>query len=66
MLDYSLRTFKYSWRGWNNQGLPGVLQLFKLCAAAVSSRFLYKLEKKKNHPPCYFIFLVLPHYFPPH
>lgn len=36
---------KYSWSDWNNQAPPGVLQLFKLCAAVSSSRFLYKLKK---------------------
>lgn len=31
-----------------NKHLPGVLQLFKLCAAAVSSRFLYKWKKSPS------------------
>lgn len=33
-----------------NKHLPGVLQLFKLCAAAVSSGFLYKWKKSPSFP----------------
>lgn len=38
-----------------NKHLPGVLQLFKVCAAAASSGFLYKWKKSPSFP-----------FFPPH
>lgn len=39
---------KYSLKGENIQAPPGVLQLFKLCAAVVLSRFLYKWKKSPS------------------
>lgn len=51
VLDYSLRTFNFPnihGEVGINKRLPGVLQLFKLCAAAVSSRFLYKWKKSPS------------------
>lgn len=51
----------FSRRGTNNQALPGALQLFELCAAAVLSKFLYKWKKSPSlylypPPPIYISF----------
>lgn len=57
MLDYSLRTFKQI---PNLHGVVGIIKHllvfdnYSNCAAASSSRFLYKLKKKITHPIIYF------------